>query len=300
MLLLGVSGGLMLSKRAKTYLSDAGLLYAALIWGVTFILVKEAVEFVNPIVLVGYRFAISAFVLGIYIILSERSLKQGLKEGIILGVILWLVYIPQTIGIQYTSAANSGFITGLFVVFVPIISFLFFKVTPSIYRLLSVILAFVGLWLLTGGYNTVNKGDIITLMSAVSYACHILVADKFVKKEVDLFVISFHQFWVITVLCFAIVPILNLNLVVTDVKTIRVIVFLALFPTLSAFVIQLVAQKNTLPIKISLIFTMEPVFAAIFAWTYGNEPFVFKSAIGGLFIVVAMIVSELPTNTKST
>ncbi len=286
----------MLSKKAKTYLSDAGLLYAALIWGATFVLVKDAVEFVNPIVLVGYRFLISAFLLGIYIVFSGRKLGQGLKEGVILGFILWLVYVPQTIGIQYTSASNSGFITGLFVVFVPIISFLFLKVIPSKHRIISVFLAFVGLWLLTGGYYTANKGDIITLISAISYACHILVADRFVKKDIDLFVISFHQFWVITVLCFLLVPVFDLNLVIADVKTIWVIVFLALFPTLSAFVIQLVAQKNTLPIKVSLIFTMEPVFAAIFAWTYGNEPFILKSAIGGLLIVIAMIISELPVN----
>jgi len=290
----------MLSKKAKTYLSDAGLLYAALIWGSTFVLVKEAIEFVNPIVLVGYRFLISTVLLGLFIVFSKKNIKKGLKEGVILGIILWLVYVPQTIGIQYTSASNSGFITGLFVVFVPIILFLFFKVVPSKHRLLSVLLAFIGLWLLTGGYHTANKGDIITLISAVSYACHILVADRFVKKDIDLFVISFHQFWVITVLCFASVFIFDLNMVVTDVKTIWVIVFLALFPTLSAFVIQLVAQKNTLPIKVSLIFTMEPVFAAIFAWTYGNEPFILQNAIGGLCIVIAMIISELPVNGKKS
>lgn len=289
----------MISQKLKTYLSDAGLLYAALVWGSTFILVKESVLHVDPVVLVGYRFLISAVILGVYLLYTKRDFSKGLKEGVVLGIILWLVYIPQTIGIQFTSASNSGFITGLFVVFVPLISFIFLKVTPSKHRLFSVFLALSGLWMLTGGYHTANKGDIITLITAVSYACHILVADKYVKKQIDLFMISFHQFWVISFLCLITIFTFDLSLDVANTKTVWVIIFLALFPTLSAFVIQLVAQKNTLPIKVSLIFTMEPVFAAIFAWTYGNEPFIIKNAVGGLLIVIAMIISELPLNNKN-
>ena len=120
--------------RKHKLLAELGLLYAAIIWGATFYIVKGAIGQIDPIVLVGYRFALAGILLGIYLVITRRALFVGLKDGLILGIILWALYIPQTIGLKYTSAANSGFITGLFVVIVPILAYFFFRKKPSFWE----------------------------------------------------------------------------------------------------------------------------------------------------------------------
>ena len=146
---------------------------------------------------------------------------------------------------------------------------------------------------MTGGISRFNKGDGLTIFSAVSYAAHLLATDKYVKADADPVLLAFHQFWMTGFLSFAIAGIMGYSFQVQTPKATGVIVFLALFPTLSAFYIQMLAQKYTAPIKVSLIFSLEPVFAALFAWTLGGEPFVPARAVGGLAIVAAMMVGEL-------
>ncbi len=131
--------------RKARLLAETGLLYAAAIWGATFFIVKDVISAVDPVVLVGYRFLIAGFLLAIYLLLRRESLLKGLRDGIILGIILWLLYVPQTIGLKYTSAANSGFITGLFVVFVPLLAYFLFRKSPSRWEYLAIALSLVGL-----------------------------------------------------------------------------------------------------------------------------------------------------------
>ena len=274
--------------------AEIGLLYAALIWGATFFIVKLAVEQIDPVVLVGYRFSAAGLLLGAYLLVRKTPLWAGLRDGPVLGVILWLLYIPQTIGLKYTSAANSGFITGLFVVIVPILAYGLFRKKPSRWEGIAFVLSLIGLWLLTGGVAGMNVGDLITLASAFFYALHLLYCDKYMKAGRDPIVISFQQFMLVGALSFGTAAFLNLPLSYGDDRVVLMLAFLTIFPTLSAFVIQLFAQKLTSPFRVSLIFALEPVFAAVFAWTLGGEVFVLRSAGGGLLIFVAMIVAELP------
>ncbi len=275
-------------------LAELGLLYAAIIWGATFYIVKGAIGQIDPIVLVGYRFALAGILLGIYLVITRRALFVGLKDGLILGIILWALYIPQTIGLKYTSAANSGFITGLFVVIVPILAYFFFRKKPSFWEGVALLISLAGLWFLTGGVHGMNFGDVITLLAAFFYALHLLYCDKYAKAGSDPVVISFQQFMLVGILSFATAAIFGLPMSAGNRSAMLTVLFLALVPTLSAFLIQLYAQKLTSPFRVSLIFTLEPVFAAIFAWTLGGEEFVIRSAAGGLLIFVAMIVAELP------
>ena len=171
---------------------------------------------------------------------------------------------------------------------------MFFRTKLSIAKLFSVFLALLGLWLLTGGLKEINIGDMLTLIAAVTYAFHILFADKYIKKKSDPYVLSFQQFFFIGVLSIITGIVFQLPTSFGTINTLRVVLFLTLFPTVSAFVIQLIAQKYTTPVKVALIFSMEPVFAAVFAWTLGNEVFIRNRAMGGLIIVIAMILSELP------
>lgn len=281
-------------RRLPTLAVDAGLLYSAAVWGATFPIVKDSLSGIGATALVGYRFLIAGLVLGLALLIARRPVAPVLWQGIGLGFILWALYISQTVGLYFTSAANSGFITGLFVVFVPLFSWLFFRNPPSWIRWVAVGVAVVGLWLLTGMLKAFNQGDGLTLIAAATYALHILFADKWVRGAADPYALSFVQFMTVALLSFLAVPAFGESYAVGSDRTALVVVGLALLPTLSAFVIQLVAQKTTSPVKVALIFTMEPVFAALFSWTLGGERPVSLQVVGGALIVFAMVLAEIP------
>jgi len=284
----------MFSKPKAEWLAQLGLFYAALVWGSTFFLVKSTLASVDPVFLVAYRFTISAMIIGGFLITLRRPLFSRFSQGLVLGLFLWSLYVPQTLGLKYTSASNSGFITGLFVAFVPLFGWLFFRKAVRFNNIVAVCVSVFGLWLLTGGLQSINIGDVLTILTAMAYAIHVLYADKYVRAQADPFVLSFQQFLVVGLLSFLTGFGLKLPYQVTSVSVFWVIGFLVLIPTLSAFVIQLFAQKRVSATKVSLIFVLEPVFAAAFAWTLGGEAFILSRAFGGILIVVAMIISELP------
>lgn len=272
--------------------ADLGLLYCAAVWGATFYMVKDALAGVGPVAMVAHRFLLSALFLLPWFLMKKNK-SRLVKEGLVLSVLLALLYVSQTAGLQYTSASNSGFITGLFVLFVPVFLLIFFKEAPVRGQWLAVAVALAGLWLLTGGASRVNKGDALTLISAVTYAAHLLATDKFVKADADPVLLAFHQFWMTGLMCLGLALVLGHPLEVRSAGSLGVIAFLAVFPTLSAFYIQMLAQKKTSPLKVSMIFSLEPVFAAMFAWTLGGEVFRPAAALGGGLIVAAMAISEL-------
>ncbi len=279
------------SPRAKLW-SDAGLFYCAAIWGSTFIVTKGALDAVDPVVMVGIRFLVSAALLLPWVL--KRKIKTAhMREGFFLSLFLSTLYLTQTTGLLYTSASNSGFITGLFIIFIPVFMFLFRRQKPTRLQGMSAVLAIAGMWLLTGGVNGFNLGDALTLVAAAAYAVHLIVTDKYVKAEADTVLLAFHQFWMVSAISFVIALLRGSSLAVAGINGWGVILFLAVFPTLTAFFIQMLAQKHSEPFKVGIIFTLEPVFAALFAWTWGGEEFVWAKAAGGLLIVSGMIIGEL-------
>jgi drug/metabolite transporter (DMT)-like permease len=283
-----------LTDRRKSRLADIALLYAAAIWGATFFVVKDSLATIDPVVLVGYRFLLAAAVLAIGLKIAKRPLFLYWKESTFLGIILWGLYISQTIGLKYTTASNSGFITGLFVAFVPFFTLMMNRKTRILPQMPAVLLSLLGLWLLTGGLTDINRGDWLTLIAAMTYAGHLLYVDRFVKQGLDVYILSFQQFLFVGLLSLLTAAVFRLPFVPTSTDAIGYVVFLALLPTLSAFVLQLIAQKVVPPIRVSLILALEPVFAALFAWTLGGEIFIPRRALGGLLIFVAMVLSDLP------
>ena len=273
-------------------LADIGLVYCAAVWGATFYMVKDSLTAVAPETLVGYRFLLSAALLLPWV-MRRRCKTAHLKEAAILATLLVALYLSQTIGLKHTTAANSGFITGLFVIFVPVFLLLLFRKPPTRIQWCSAAFALIGLWMLTGGIARFNFGDALTIVAAMTYAGHLLATDVFVRADADSVLLAFHQFWMTGLLSLAFGVMHGAPLGVANVKAGGVIVFLAVFPTLLAFYIQMVAQRSTAPVKVALIFSLEPVFAALFAWTLGGEAFVPARAAGGALIVAAMIVGQL-------
>ena len=281
--------------RTQVVMADIGLFYAAAIWGSTFFIVKNALSGIDPVIMVGYRFVLAGGVLLIFLWLTKRPVLQGLGRAAFLSVILYGLYISQTIGLEYTTASNSGFITGLFVFFTPVFMFWLFRKHPTPMEWLASLVSLAGLWVLTGGLTDVNLGDLLTLIAAVTYALHVLYSDKYMKQQVDPFMISCQQFLMVGSMALLTGWLFDLDFRIHSTASTYAVVFLALFPTLSAFVIQMLAQRFTSPLKVSLIFAFEPLFAAAFAWTLGGEQIVWHRAGGGLLIFAALILSGLPT-----
>ncbi len=283
----------MKSSKSKTIFAYLGLTYAAAIWGATFFIVKNSLTYVDPVTLVAYRFLIAAAILAVYLLISKRSLFKDFKPGLILGLILALLYIPQTIGLAYTSAANSAFITGIFVAFIPLLNYLVFKKKPRGIQFIVILIAIIGLYLLTGGIREINPGDTITIFAAIMYAVHLIFVAKYIGDDIDIARLNFQQFLIVGGFSLLISIFFGRSLEVQSTTTIWTIIFLAILPTLSAFSIQLWSQKLVSPLRTSLIFSLEPLFGAVFAWTLGQEPFSLMQGLGGLMIVAAIIVYNL-------
>jgi drug/metabolite transporter (DMT)-like permease len=286
------------TTRRPELVADLGLFYAAAIWGSTFIIVKDALNGIDALTMVGYRFLIAGLVLLAYLMIKRRPLFTDWKKALFVSVILWFLYVSQTVGLKYTTASNSGFITGLFVVFIPLFLITLFKRRPTGWEIVASFVSLGGLWILTGGLRRMNVGDSLTLIAAVTYALHVLYSDKYMKAGVDPLLISCQQFLFVGALSIVTSLVTGRSFAVTG-NAFGWVVFLALFPTLSAFVIQMFAQRFTSPLRVSLIFAFEPVFAAVFAWTLGGEQFTWAGGIGGLCIFSGLVLSgigEKPAN----
>jgi drug/metabolite transporter (DMT)-like permease len=308
-------------------LAQLGLVYCAAIWGSTFFVVRDAVETVHPVTLVGYRFTLAAILL-LPLLLARRqnpfagmTLRFGLRTpllretggevtshasragiilgpGLALGLVLWLLYVAQTWGLTVTTAANSGFITGLFIVFVPFIAWLLDRSPVPWPKLAAVGIATAGLYLLTGGIAGLNSGDVLTLLAAVTYALHVLLTGRYTSRPHDAFVLCFQQVMVTGLLSLLSAWLMGWSFDIGSAPAGYAIVFLTVFPTLSAFLIQLIAQRRVDPLRTALIFVLEPVFGALFSWTLGGEQFKLLAALGGGLIVLAMLISELPYSKR--
>jgi drug/metabolite transporter (DMT)-like permease len=185
----------------------------------------------------------------------------------------------------------------LFVAFTPLLA-PFFKRRPGWNEWLAVAVSLAGLLLLTGGTTRLNWGDLITLLAALTYALHVLLTDRLADDTINPFRLIFQQFLVIFLCSLMMALIFDLPLGVGSMNAWWVVIFLAIFPTASGFVIQLWGQRVVPPTRTALIFALEPVFAAMFAWTVGGEVVTVNKTLGGLLIVGAMMISTAPPRFK--
>ncbi|MFA5160837.1 MAG: EamA family transporter [Elusimicrobiales bacterium] len=280
------------------FLRYAGLVYCAAIWGSTFFAVKDALSSISPAALVAYRFLICAALMFPFA-LRGGGLRRHIRESAILSFYLALLYVSQTWGLKYTAAATSGFVTGMFVFFTPLILFLFFGRRIERRQWAASLLAVAGLWLLTGGISGFNRGDAVTILAAVCYAAHVILTGEYMRENPDMPALIFHQFWMTGLACLAFSLLCGESMAIASPKGWGWLIFLALFPTLSAFYVQFWAQKTVPADRSSLIFSLEPVFAALFAWTVGGEQSSAVKIAGGALIFSGIIIVEWPARGKS-
>jgi len=271
------------------------LLGIVIIWGSTFALIKGVIDTIPPYTYLAYRFLLAALIL--VVIFWKRLKKLNimiLKKGSLIGIFLFLGYTLQTIGIKYTTATKAGFITGFSVVLVPIISFLLLKEKVSRDSVIGVALATLGLWFLN--YNSsfsFNFGDFLVLLCAFSFAMHIISVGLFSKK-LDYVLLAITQITVVFVLSLFMAliferPAIHLSYS-SDIWW--SIVITGIFATALAFYMQNRFQRHSTATKTAIIFSGEPLFAAIFAYILIGEKVGLIAWAGGLLIIFGMIVSQ--------
>ena len=281
----------------KNWKSSSGLAITALVavtaaWGVTFIVVQDAVSRMPVMDFLAVRFAVAALVM---IALRPMCLRgmgvQGFKRSAFLGLALGLGYITQTFGLQHASASVSGFITGTFVVLTPVVSWILLrrKTGPNVWW--AVGLATVGLALLSLNGWSIGVGELLTLLCAVFFALHIVGLGEWSPKH-DVYGLAVLQIAFVAGLCLAVALPGGLTLP-PDGGVWGAVIVTALVATAFAFVVQTWAQSLVPATRAAVIMTMEPVFAGFFAVVLAGNHLTVRVIIGGALVLTAMLLTEL-------
>src|SRR3989344_853380 len=280
--------------KKKSLYADLALILTQAIWGFGFIIVKASLDIIHPVVLLGVEFTLSAAILGAYLFFKRKSLFQNYGKGLVLGFILWIGYMTHVIGLSTISATNAAFITSLSIILVPLAGRFLFKKAIGIQNIVAVLIALIGVWILTGGISNFRIGDVLTLFTALFVALHILFTDKFVNEKTDPLTLNFQQLAVVGFLSLVTMAIFRFPVNVWHTSVIWTIIYVVLLADIFAYVAQTFSQKYTLPVRVAIIFTLEPVFTAFFAWIFRTEALVFSTLVGGALVVLALLISEIP------
>ena len=286
------------ANKLKMLKADLSLIFVVIIWGTTFPLMKIALGNVKPFYFLSLRF-ITAFIV-LTLILNKRLKKLNLKsfkKGSFLGLWLFFGFAFQIYGLQFTTASRSGFITGLSVVIVPILAIFILKEKPTLSSWIGVLLALTGMYFLTGFTEAgFNLGDLLTFFCAVSIASQIVFLSKYIKDE-DPLVITWLQITTVMVLSTVISFFEASSGVTISANSIFVIVYTGIFASALAIFIQSRAQQFTTSTHVGLIFSLEPVFGAIFSFFILQEVLTTMGMIGGALIFTGIILSEIGDKT---
>jgi len=283
-------------RKPPGWLVDLSLFGITLVWGATFVLVKQALDSVSTLLFLTLRFAAAAFLLALIFRREFRSadLWPSVRAGALAGLCLFSGYVLQTFGLKYTSASNAGFITGLYVPLVPLFSRIIYQKPSQVSELLGVALALAGLILMSARSSLldIGRGDLLVAACAVAYSFHIIVLGRFaVHRNTGLLTVTqiatgmllgaatfwwaepVHITWNISVW---------VALAVTSVLA-----------TALAFWVQTWAQRWISPTRTALISSMEPVFAWATSYVVAGEVLSGRGIAGAAMILAGILLAEL-------
>jgi len=280
------------AERPKTLLATLTLLGITAAWGSTFFLIKDLLERVPTLDFLGVRFAIAAVAL---VLVAPRALgrlsREARRHAIVLGLLYGLGQILQTAGLAHTPASVSGFITGLYVVATPLFAAVLLHTRITWLTWAAVLLAVIGLAVLTLDGLSVGYGEALTFVAAMLYALHIVGLGAW-STATDAMGLAILQLIVIAVVC--LVCTAPDGIVLPDrASDWASLLYMALIPGALGIVGQTWAQAHLPPTRTAIVMSMEPVFAAFFAVLLGGESLTSRMLLGGVFVVAAMLVVEL-------
>ncbi len=291
--------GLIMGKQAvdkKMVLADFSLFLVALFWGSNFVIMKEALEIIEPFTYLGLRFTLAALLLAP--LFWKRLVNASLKDylaGSLIGLFLFGGFAFQTIGLLYTTPAKSGFITGTAVVIVPFMYYFITRRSPGWLAVLGAILAATGLYLMSVDEVTgFNLGDGLTLICAFLFAAHIISIAIYVRR-IDPIVLAVAQIAFTGLASFALAFAFEPAEIMLHQPPLiwGAILYAVVFCTIGAFVTQTIAQRYTTPTHAVLILSLEAVFAGLFSYLFWSELFTAQKLGGVALIFAGILVAEM-------
>lgn len=273
--------------------ADLALLLSTVIWGSTFVVVKQALEDCSVLLFLAFRFSIASLALAAICLPGVRFSRRDVRGGVLAGVFLIGGYILQTTGLLWTTVSKSGFLTGLNVVLVPLLSAIVYKSVPGWRGWTGALLALAGLALMTleNLQFAMNRGDALTVACAVAFAFHPLVIARFASGSTKM--LSLVQFATGAIVAWMLVPLLEQPFVRWTPQLIVAVVVTGLLATALVFTLQTWAQQYTPPARVALIFAMEPVIAAATGVAVAGDRLAAHAWMGAALILAAILLVEL-------
>jgi drug/metabolite transporter (DMT)-like permease len=288
---------------------EAALLFTTVIWGGTFAIIKSALGSISPMMFLTFRFSIATIIFLPFVFGRLKNLdKESIKRGLILGFLYFGGFASQTLGLNYTSATKSAFITGTFVIFTPIFQIIIEKKLPTKGNIIGIILVAGGLIFLSSrGTNFLdvihelgtnfNIGDYLTLVCAVFYSLYIVYLD-IVSKKIDTLSLVFMQIAVTAVGAIAGAMIFKASGIeavkfILNKDVIFAVIYTSILATILTTTLQTKFQKYTTPAKAGIIFSFEPIFASVVAFFLLSEKISNFGLIGCVFIFCGLLISEV-------
>lgn len=287
-----------MSRSLKAHLL---LVLMTLVWGTTFVLVKQALLSASPLLFNAVRMLLAAVLLAViyrkHLVRLDRS---TLRAGLLVGFFLFLGYAFQTTGLRLTTPSKSAFLTGISTVLVPMLLIVFWRAHIQSWRVVGILTAFVGLFFMTvpagqqgiADFANVNLGDILTIACALAFAFQIIFLGRSTQRF-PFEPIAVLQISVAAILMAISAPLLERPHMHFTPTVVSAIVITGVLGTAIAFTVQAWAQQFTPATHTALIFTLEPVFAWLTSFIYLKERLGLRAGAGALLILAGVLVSEL-------
>jgi drug/metabolite transporter (DMT)-like permease len=279
------------SNRRK---AEAALIVNTVVWGATFVMVKSALKDVSPLLFLALRFSVATLCL---LVIWRPNWKGGFRQwggGVLTGTFLFAGYLLQTLGLQYTSAAKSAFLTGLASVMVPLLAAVVYKNRPLVSELLGILAATAGLGLMTleGPVGSIGRGDLLTVLCAVAFAGHIVTlghyAERMSFEMLSVTQIGTAAAWAGSLFWWA-----EPRHLVWRPAVVYAVLVTGVLATAMAFTIQAWAQRYTTSTRTALIYTLEPVFAWLTSYWLVGEGLSKRAAAGAALILGGVVLVEM-------
>ena len=290
------------SVRAKKWVglgARAALLLVGAIWGRSLIVVKSAAEYISPNFLIALRFTAAFAVLALILRKRLRNVSRSLLgRCAVIGACLFLAYWIQTIGVTFAMPGKSAFLSSIYCVLVPFIYWLISGQKPKLRNLVAAALCVAGIVLtsMTGGF-TMAFGDVLALLSGVFFAAHIAVVGKLGQGE-DPIVVTILQFGFCSLFAWIATFALEGLHMTWDTRALGGVLYLTLFCTTLALLLQNVGQKYASPASASILMSTESVFGILFSVLFAGEVVTARLAVGFALIFAALLVSEVQLPVK--
>jgi len=273
--------------------ADLLLITAAAVWGVSFVVVKEALASASPLLFLAARFTIATLVLAPLVNVRGGFSRGELRAGLILTLLLASGFATQAYGLQYTTPARSAFIVAMSSVLAPFIAVILLRHRTGWMVVTALLLAGLGIYFLTApgaGGGGLNKGDLWTLITAVVFGGHIVAVSEF-SKQFDAQRLVWLQLPGTAIGSLIVALLLEHLRFDWSLSLVGALLFLSVMSTAVALVWQFRAQREMSSARASLIFCFEPVFAALTSWLFWGETFSGSQAFGAVLILVGMVVA---------